>query len=453
MTTLTLKRKVSVPFPSLVTGTGGIKVVKSNGIWTISPDFAALGTISGSAVTDPSQKQIWIWDPVTGQYNVLTLGGLGDALYKLTSTTSVLIGAGAKTFATQANKDIGVGSWLLITSDALPNTNYMVGQVTSYDASGNLAVNVTAIGGAGTFADWTIRVSGPTGATGATGSTAGIKQAYSSTTADADPGNGTFRLNNATPASATAAYLDNLDSGGATVSGIFDLWDDSTTTTKGYVRFQKSTDPTVWAQFAVTGSVVDGTGYRKLTLTSGAGSGAFTNADAFVITFARSGDKGTDGAGTGDFSSNTATSVDGEAVVFSGTLGKTGKRFAGTGGVKAAAGVLSVDAQLTSNLVQNSRSAAYTTVLTDGGGHILHPAADNNARTFTIDSNANVAYPIGTTLTFVNQINTVTLAITSDTLTMAGTGSTGSRTLAASGMATALKIAATSWIISGTGLS
>lgn len=101
----------------------------------------------------------------------------------------------------------------------------------------------------------------------------------------------------------------------------------------------------------------------------------------------------------------------------------------------------------------NSQSVAYTTVLTDGGKFILHPAADNNPRTFTIDSNANVAYPIGTALTFVNEINTVTIAITSDTLTLASAGSTGSRTLAASGIATALKIASTKWIISGTGLS
>ena len=75
-----------------------------------------------------------------------------------------------------------------------------------------------------------------------------------------------------------------MDAGGATVSTIFDLFDDSTTTTKGYIRFEKSGDPTKWAQFAVTGSVVDGTGYRKLTLTSGAGSGAFTNGDTFAIT-------------------------------------------------------------------------------------------------------------------------------------------------------------------------
>jgi hypothetical protein len=102
---------------------------------------------------------------------------------------------------------------------------------------------------------------------------------------------------------------------------------------------------------------------------------------------------------------------------------------------------------------QNSQSVAYTTVLSDAGKHILHPTADNNARTFTIDSNANVAYPIGTCITFANQINTVTIAITSDTLTLAGAGTTGSRTLAANGIATALKIASTSWIISGTGLT
>jgi hypothetical protein len=105
------------------------------------------------------------------------------------------------------------------------------------------------------------------------------------------------------------------------------------------------------------------------------------------------------------------------------------------------------------NVPQNSQSTAYTTVLSDAGKHILHPTADNNARTFTIDSNANVPYPVGTTITFVNQINTVTIAITSDTMTLAGFGTTGSRTLSASGIATALKIASTSWIISGSGLT
>lgn len=105
------------------------------------------------------------------------------------------------------------------------------------------------------------------------------------------------------------------------------------------------------------------------------------------------------------------------------------------------------------NIPQNSQSAAYTTVLGDAGKHIYHPVGDNNARTFTIDSNANVAYPIGTAITFINDKNTVTIAITSDTLVWAEDGSTGSRTLAENGVATAIKVTSTRWIISGVGLS
>jgi len=105
------------------------------------------------------------------------------------------------------------------------------------------------------------------------------------------------------------------------------------------------------------------------------------------------------------------------------------------------------------NIPQNSQSAAYTLVLGDAQKHILHPIADNNARTFTIPANSSVAYPTGTAITFINLINTVTIAITTDTMYLAGAGTTGSRTLAAYGTATALKVASTTWIISGSGLT
>lgn len=106
------------------------------------------------------------------------------------------------------------------------------------------------------------------------------------------------------------------------------------------------------------------------------------------------------------------------------------------------------------NVPINSQSAAYTTVLTDAGKAILHPSTDANARTFTIDSNANVAYALGTVLTFINMTSqVVTIAITSDTLYLAGTGTTGSRSLAQYGMATAIKMTSTTWIISGSGLT
>jgi hypothetical protein len=106
-------------------------------------------------------------------------------------------------------------------------------------------------------------------------------------------------------------------------------------------------------------------------------------------------------------------------------------------------------------ILQNSRSAAYTTVLADAGKHIYHPTADTTARIWTIDSNANVAYPLGTAITFVNDTSggVITISITSDTLVLAPDGTTGSRTLAANGMATAIKMTTTRWMISGSGLS
>jgi hypothetical protein len=106
-------------------------------------------------------------------------------------------------------------------------------------------------------------------------------------------------------------------------------------------------------------------------------------------------------------------------------------------------------------LPQNSQSAAYGLVISDQGKMIYHPSADTNARTFTIPANASVAYQIGTCITFINDVSAgaLTIAITSDTLNWSPSGGTGSRVLTAPGVATAVKTTATSWMISGSGLS
>ena len=107
------------------------------------------------------------------------------------------------------------------------------------------------------------------------------------------------------------------------------------------------------------------------------------------------------------------------------------------------------------SIPQNSQSTAYTLVLGDSGKHILHPSADTTARTFTIPANASVAFPVGTAITFINQDSAgeLTIDITTDTMRLAGDGTTGSRTLAANGIATCVKITSTEWIISGNGLT
>lgn len=106
------------------------------------------------------------------------------------------------------------------------------------------------------------------------------------------------------------------------------------------------------------------------------------------------------------------------------------------------------------NIPQNSQSAAYTLVAADAGKHIFHPSTDATARTFTIPANGSVAYPIGTAISFVNMTSqVVSIAITTDTMYLAGTGTTGTRSLAQYGTATALKMTSTTWIISGAGLT
>jgi hypothetical protein len=103
---------------------------------------------------------------------------------------------------------------------------------------------------------------------------------------------------------------------------------------------------------------------------------------------------------------------------------------------------------------QNSQSAAYTLVLADAGKHIFHPSGDANARTYTIPANSSVAYTIGTAITFINMTsNVVSIAITTDTMYLSSAGTTGTRSLAQYGSATAIKMTSTTWLISGSGLT
>lgn len=103
---------------------------------------------------------------------------------------------------------------------------------------------------------------------------------------------------------------------------------------------------------------------------------------------------------------------------------------------------------------QNSQNGNYNAVLADTGRQLFH-AAGQAAATYTIPTNANVGFVVGAAITFVNMsANAVTVAVTStDTLYLSSAGTTGNRTLAQYGIATAVKITSTSWIISGSGLT
>jgi hypothetical protein len=105
------------------------------------------------------------------------------------------------------------------------------------------------------------------------------------------------------------------------------------------------------------------------------------------------------------------------------------------------------------NIPQNAQTGNYTMVLADSGKHIFH-ASGAGAATYTIPANSSVAYPIGTAITFINLSTTaISIAITTDTMYLSTAGTTGTRSLAQYGSATAIKITSTNWLISGSGLT
>jgi len=96
-------------------------------------------------------------------------------------------------------------------------------------------------------------------------------------------------------------------------------------------------------------------------------------------------------------------------------------------------------------LPANAQTGAYVFVLADAGKMV-----PNTTGGFTIPANGSVAFPIGTTIVaYNNSASSQNIAITSDTLRLAGSGTTGTRVLQQRGFATLVKVAATEWVASG----
>ncbi len=104
---------------------------------------------------------------------------------------------------------------------------------------------------------------------------------------------------------------------------------------------------------------------------------------------------------------------------------------------------------------QNVQTASYTLVLGDCGKEIYYPNGHGSGDVVTIPANASVAFPVGTIIVITNDdpTNTISIAITSDTLRLSGTSSTGTRTLGTISSCTISKKTSTSWHISGPGVS
>ena len=102
--------------------------------------------------------------------------------------------------------------------------------------------------------------------------------------------------------------------------------------------------------------------------------------------------------------------------------------------------------------VPNIFAEDYVLVASDANKMLQHSENDNNPRTLTIPEDAVIPFAPGTMFTVVNPVNTVTI-ICGDTQRLAGSGSTGNRTLAAHGVGTWIKRTNVQWYCFGPGLT
>lgn len=325
-------------------------------------------------------------------------GPTDSANYTGTSTTSLTIGTGSKSLTISTGKMFTIGQFVIVASTASPS-NYMLGQVTSYDSvTGALVVNVASVGGSGTIAAWTVSVAISSG--GVVYTTGGTMTGLLTTAA-----------------SGTGSAGFNVPAGVAPTTPVNgDIW---TTSAALFARINAVTYQmaTLAGTETLTNKTVDLTS-NTLTGTTAQFSAALSDGDFATL------------AGTETLTNKTITSINAASTVSdTGTIATNSVGFRG--------------------IPQNSQTASYTLALADNGKHISITTGG-----VIIPANSSIAFPIGATVAvFNNSGSSQTISITTDTLRQAGTTSTGSRTLANYGLATAVKVAATTWVISGAGLS
>jgi hypothetical protein len=98
----------------------------------------------------------------------------------------------------------------------------------------------------------------------------------------------------------------------------------------------------------------------------------------------------------------------------------------------------------------DTHNATYPIVMTDAGKTLYHTST---AHTWTIPSNASIAFPVGTIICIENEngAGDITLAITTDTLRWQD--QTGTRTITADSSCAIKKVTSTVWRLVGSGIS
>lgn len=405
---------------------------------------------------------------------------LGTANTNGTSTTSHTISAGSKTFTTQTGKVFPLGASVKFARTADPANFWMVATVLAYNSgTGQLDVSVALEdingGGATAYTGWTLSMTGHRGVRGFGGSS-GVETVASAATVDLSVTLGDL-IDITGTTGITAITLPNGMERVVRFAGSLTLTDgadlvlpgnaniitaaDDTCVIRGYpagvvriMNYQKASGYSI-KEFvnthgvdvasagtldldAATGALIDVTGTTPVTAITLADGQERVIRFTGILTF-------TNGASLVLPGGQNITTAAGDYAIVRGYAGGVVRCVSYT----RATGVAYF------HIPQKSISAAYTVLATDMSTELFHPSTDTTARTWTINSNANMPVPIGSVFSVGNDnaAGVLTVAITTDTLRRVVNGVTGSLTITAPGFATFRKVKATEWQVTGVNIS
>lgn len=152
--TATTQAGIATTQAGISTTQAGIATTQAGNASTSATNAGNSATAAGNSATAAGNSATAAGTSATNAGTSETNAAASAARLTGTSATSLAIGTGTKVFTTQSGKDFNVGSIVQTPSAANPN-NFMFGNVTAYSGT-SLTVNVTRIGGSGTFADWNI---------------------------------------------------------------------------------------------------------------------------------------------------------------------------------------------------------------------------------------------------------------------------------------------------------